>query len=816
MLKNYFIVAFRNFRHNKVFSVINILGLAIGISAALVIYLIVSYDFSFDTFHKDGDRIYRVVTDMKFSGEPFKNSGVPQPLPGGVRKELTGIEESAAFSLATGIKVSVLVNDNSKPNLFRNQSHVVFADEHYFKLFPFYKWLAGSPQFALNEPFQVVLTESRAKTYFPGVDLKNVIGREIIYDDSIKTSVAGVVLDPDQTTDFTFKEFISLDTKVRENMWSTEWGAVSSGDQFFVKLAPASISRQINTQLASLEKKYNTDDQRNSTNSIVYRLQPLSDIHFNNGYDNFDQRMAHKPTLYGLLLVALFLLLLGCINFVNLTTAQASQRAKEIGIRKTMGGSKTQLVFQFLIETFLLTISAALLSALFTPWLLHIFADFIPPELHFDILQQPHILGFLLGLIVLVSLLSGFYPAWILSRFKPVLVLKNQAFAKKGGTRKAWVRKTLTVSQFVIAQFFVMATLVVSKQIHYALNKDLGFKRNAIVNFNTPFHFRKPDPNRNVLVNRIKSIPEIALISESNPPASMTTMSQTIKYQSGKKEIETDVQIKMGDTNYLRLYGMKLLAGKNLNQSDSIGQYLINETYAKILGFKNPNDAVGTMLGEKSNIPVIGVVSDFHQKSIHETIKPLAIVNAGPQGSTTNIGILLRPGDVNGKSWKNGLEKIEKIYKELYPEEDFKYEFFDESIAAFYKSDQNISRLLKWATGLAIFISCLGLLGLVMYTTILRIKEISVRKVLGASVSQLVTILSADFIRLVFIAFIVATPLAWWVMNKWLEDFAYRTALSWWLFPVSGLIIILIALITLSIQTIRTAVANPINALRSE
>ncbi len=350
---------------------------------------------------------------------------------------MTGIEESAAFSLATGIKVSILENGNSKPVLFRKQSNVVFADEHYFKLFPFYKWLAGSPQFALNEPFRVVLTESRAKTYFPGVDLKNVIGREIIYDDSIKTSISGVILDPQQITDFTFREFISLDTKVRENMWSTEWGSVSSGDQFFVKLAPASLFEQVNSQLASLEKKYNTDDRRNSTNSIVYRLQPLNDIHFNNDYDNFDQRMAHKPTLYGLLLVALFLLLLGCINFVNLTTAQASQRAKEIGIRKTMGSSKAQLVFQFLIETFLLTISAALLSALLTPWLLHIFADFIPPELHFDVLQQPHILWFLIVLIVVVSLLSGFYPAWILSRFKPVLVLKNQAFAKKGWNQES-------------------------------------------------------------------------------------------------------------------------------------------------------------------------------------------------------------------------------------------------------------------------------------------------------------------------------------------------------------------------------------------
>lgn len=820
MYKNYFIVAFRNFWRNKIFTAINVLGLAIGISAALVIYLIVYFDFSFDQFHKDGNRIYRVVSDMNFSGEPYHNSGVPFPLAAATRNEVTGIEDITAFYLYYQPKVSIENAANTKPLVFKNQLATIFADDHYFTFFS-YQWLAGSPKTALREPFKVVLSETVAKTYFPNLNNLQIIGKQVVYNDSIKTTVSGIVKDLDETTDFTFKQFISLATVpasgLKNNMGAEQWSNTNSASQCFLKLARGAQTAQIEKGLEALKKKYRKDDK--NTGTTQYHLQPLSDLHFNADYDTFTQRQAHKPTLYGLSAVALFLLLLGCINFINLTTAQASQRAKEIGIRKTLGSSKKQLIIQFLSETFLLTLIAAVLSALLTPFILKVFADFIPPELHFNLFHQPDLILFLVLLVATVSLLSGFYPALILSGYQPAMVLKNQAFTHSGKTRKAWLRKTLTISQFVIAQVFIMATLIVSKQIHYSLNKDLGFKKDAVMYFNVPFNFSnfsKPDKKRFVLSDKLKTLPGIKGISMGGPPpASDNSMAGTIVYKDGKKEISTNVYFKYADPNYISLYKMKLLAGKNLQASDTTKEFIINETYAHILGFQNPQNAIGkTLFWEPKNVPVVGVVKDFNQTSLHEPIKPIALT-AGANNYYT-FHIALQPQNAEGTAWKTVINKIRKEYKEFYPEEEFDYKFVDESIAAFYKSEQNISQLLKWATGLCILISCLGLLGLVMYTTTLRTKEVGIRKVFGASVLQIITLISKDFIKLVLIAFLIATPLAWWAMDKWLQNFAYRTSISWWIFLASGISVIIVSLITLSVQTIKAAIANPVKSLRTE
>lgn len=818
MFRNFFTTAYRNFRRNKVFTLINVVGLSIGISASLVIYLIVHYDFSFDKFHKNGDRIYRVVTDMKFAGDPFKNSGVPFPMPEAVRHDLSGIESSTMFYEFDQPKVSTAALGDKQPLVFKKASDVAFADDHYFSFFPFYKWLAGNPTNALKDIYKVVLTESRAKQYFPGLDLAQIVGRQVTYNDSVVTTVSGIVKDPTETTDLRFKEFISYPTVSNtglKNMISDDWGNITSSFQFLVELQKGTTPAQVEKKLVDLRKKYTPKEEQTSSNATVHRLQPLSDIHFNNDYDNFDGRIAHKPTLYGLMLVAIFLLLLGCINFINLTTAQATQRAKEIGIRKTVGSSRRQLIIQFLSETFLLTLVSTILSLALTPWLLKIFSDFIPPGLHFNIIQQPGLILFLVALIMVVSFCSGFYPALVLSGFRPVLVLKNQVYSNTGKTRRAWLRKSLTVSQFVIAEVFIMATLIVGKQIHYSLNKDLGFKKDAIVTFWTPWNFYKPDTKRFVLEDKLHSIPGIEMISlGSESPASSSTNTSTMRYKDGKKDIQTDVQTKNGDTNYLKLYHLKLLAGRNVMQSDTPKELVINETYARILGFNDPNKAIGAMIGDEKKLPVVGVMADFHQKSLHTPIKPLAFRSA--LKSSYVFHIALAQSNAGAVEWKNTISKIESAYKEIYPDDDFNYKFFDESIAEFYKSEQNISRLLQWATGLAILISCLGMLGLVMYTTNLRTKEIGVRKVLGASVANIVTILSKDFVRLVIIAFIIASPVAWWSMTKWLQNFAYRTELSWWLFAASGMLIIIIALLTLSFQTIRAARANPVKSLRTE
>lgn len=821
MFKNYFKIALRHFRHNKVFSFINIAGLAIGISASLVIYLIVQHEFNFDKFHKDGDRIYRVVSKIEFPDLTIHNSGVPVPTANATRNELTGIEAVTHFITSGGGRVSIPSPGSKTPAVFRNQTGVIYADNFYFEIFD-YTWLAGSPQTALNDPFQVVLTESRAKTYFASLKAAEIVGREILYDDTIKATIAGVVKDIAAPTDFIFKEFISRSTLESTNLkrhWNwEEWGSINSSSQMFVRLAPGTTPARVEEQLVSLREKYREQNkERSEKDDTRHFLQGIGDIHFNADYDGFGERQAHKPTLFGLLAVASFLLLLGCINFINLTTAQSAQRAKEIGIRKTMGSGKGQLLLQFLSETFVLTFIATILSVVITPWLLNIFSDFIPAGIGFSSLNQQHVWIFLAGLLVIVTVLAGLYPAFVLTRFRPVTTLKNQAHTGTAQTRKAWLRKTLTVTQFVIAQFLVIATLVVSKQVHYSLNKDLGYKRDAIVYFNAERNIfsKEKDSRRFALLQKLKGIPEIEKISLSgSAPASNSTSTTTMKFEKGDRVMETMVEVKYADSAFFNLYKMKLLAGRNLQQSDTTKEYVINATYAKMLGFAKPADAIGHFIKRGPLVPITGVISDFHTKSTHQAIKPLAFSSSTDYSYTFHLA-LQPPGD-NGATWKDAIAKVEKAYKEIYPESDFNYQFFDESIAAFYESEQNISRLLKWSAGLCIFISCLGLLGLVIFITNTRTKEIGVRKVLGASVTQIVSLLSKDFVILVLIAFIITLPFAWWAMTQWLQDFVYRTSLSWWIFGITGAGMLLVAMLILSVRTIRSAVENPVQSLRTE
>jgi putative ABC transport system permease protein len=818
MFKNYLKIAFRNIRKHKIFTLINISGLAIGISAALVIYLIVSYQYSFDKFHKNRERIYRVVSRIDFPDLVIRNSGVPVPTAKAVKEEVTGLELASHFMTISPAKISIPDGKMGPGKTFKKQNGIIYADRDYFKLFT-YDWLAGSPTTALNEPFRIVLTESRAKAYFGDLSYDATIGKNLNYDDSIRLTVSGIVKDLDEITDFTFKEFVSLSTIENSGLrshWNWgEWGSINSASQLFVRLSPGTSPNKVETQIVSLRNKYR--ENKDKKDDTRHSLQPLADIHFNGDYGAYDQAVAHKPTLYGLFAVALFLLMLGCINFINLTTSQAAQRAKEIGIRKTMGGSKAQLIFQFLGETFFLALLATVLSVVLVPSLLKIFSDFIPQGISFRSLNQVHVWIFLLILVILVSLLSGFYPALILTRFQPVNVLKNQAHSGTAQTRSSWLRKTLTVTQFIIAQFLIIATLLVTKQINYSLNKELGYKKEAIVFIGLPWNFfsEKKDDRRFALLEKIKAIPEIENVSLSGaPPASGNTSSTTMKFARGEKLIETMVEIKYADTSYFDLYRMKLIAGNNLKQSDTTKEFVINETYARFLGFTNPRDAIGQFIDRDFKVPIVGVVEDFHTKSTHEPIKPLAYSSAAENSYT--IHLALKPRGMDGELWKRAISKVEKSYKDLYAEDDFSYTFYDESIAAFYKTEQNINRLLKWSSGLCIFISCLGLLGLVMYTTSLRIKEIGVRKVLGASAIQIVSMLSSDFMKLVILAFLIATPLAWWALNDWLGNFEYRTELSWWIFAIAGLGMLIIALLTLSIQTIRSAIANPVEALRSE
>ncbi|MDN3583338.1 ABC transporter permease [Mucilaginibacter flavus] len=820
MIKNYFKIAFRNFGRHKLFTMINIVGLSIGISAALVIYVIVNYDFSFDKNHRDSEKIYRVVTEYSFSGNVGYNGGVTGPLAAAVKAEVTGVKDVVPFFTTGGMNVFI-ANKTDVPTRFKDQDNLVLADARYFNLFD-YNWLAGSAKTALNEPYQVVLTSDQAKIYFPRLSYNQMLGKTVTYD-SIKTTVTGIVQTPVENTDFAFHDFISYSTALnnpalKDNLQLTQWGSTTSSSVLFVKMADNALPSNVEKQLNALLKKHNPPKKEDAGNTQQFHLQPLNDLHFNKDYNNFDGgHTASKTTLYGLLVIAAFLLILGCINFVNLTTAQASQRAKEIGIRKTMGSTRAQLMSQFLSETFLVTLFAVIIAILVAPFILKLFADFTPKGISIDYLHHANILVFMIGLVFVVSILSGFYPALVLSGYKPVDVFKNQAHSGTSKTRNAILRKSLTVTQFVIAQFFIMATILVSKQIYYALHKDLGFKKDAIVNITIPYKNMNPG-TKQVFKNKLAAMPQVELMSIGGaPPSSGSTNSTEMTYKDGKKEIKTDVQQKYGDENYINVYKIKLLAGRNIRQGDSSKAFIINNTYAKILGFKTPQDAIGKMLNYNDhNNEIVGVVADFYQKSLHSAIQPLVILLPTNKWATRTFHIALKPQTAGGDDWKKAISSMGKSWKELYPDDDFDYSFYDKNIEKFYETEQHTSTLLTWATGLSIFISCLGLLGLAMYTTTLRTKEIGVRKVLGASVAQIVTMLSSELIVLIVLAFVIVTPIAWYAMNKWMENFADRTTISWWIFVLSGAGMLVAALFTLSFQTVKAAVANPVKSLRSE
>jgi len=820
MIKNYFKTAFRGFWRQKLFTLINVVGLSIGISAALVIYLIVHFDLTFDKFEKDGNRIYRVVTNFTYPEGTVPNPGLSTPLQLAAKSQVSGIEASAPlFRL---ILPDVYIPQNkARPVKFKQQKYVALTDSDYFNLVH-YKWLAGSAKAALTGPYQVVLTSEQAKLYFPGMPFEQLIGKTVIYD-TVKTTVTGIVQTIQENTDFAFRDFISFSTALadkglKSGLRLTNWGGTSVRGQFFVKLLPttsaAGVAQQLNTILAK-----NNPPKKDKAQTIS--LQPLSDIHFSiggyGGITSFDD-VANKTTLYSLLAIAMFLLLLGCINFINLTTAQATQRAKEIGIRKTMGSSRTQLIVQFLSETFFITLIAVIISALIAPFILQLFSGFIHTGIRLDVIHQPGILAFLLVLAIVVSFLSGFYPAVILSGYQPVAVLKNQA-QNSSKTRNAWMRKSLTVSQFVIAQFFIMATVLVGKQIYYSTHKELGFKKDGVIVINSPWKNRTQGKNL-VFFNKLRAMPQVEMASMGNDaPSSENTSSTEGTYIDGKKEIRIgDLAEKFGDENYINLYHIKLLAGRNLQPADSNKAFLVNLTLINRLGFKNPQDAIGkiiTNFNGDTRMEIIGVVSDFHQESLHAPISPLAILRANNEfGGTFHIA--LNPQTAGGSEWQKALINMKASWSQLYPNDDFEYEFVDKSIAKFYEKEQHTATLLSWATGLSILISCLGLLGLAIYTTTQRTKEIGVRKVLGASVAQIVTLLSTELIWLILLAFVLVTPIAWWAMNKWMQSFADRTTISWWIFILSGGGMLLAAVFTSSFQTVRAATANPVKSLRSE
>jgi len=820
MIKNYFLTAWRSILRNKAFTLINILGLSVGISAALVIYLIVTFQYSFDKFEPGHDRIYRVVSDMSFSGTPIKSSGVQTTLADVVRREVSGVSSVCQF-ITKRDRVGIAVpNARHKPALrLQRQDGIIFADASYLKLMSFL-WLAGSADQALTSPNRVVITENRARLYFPGLNPPDILGRRIIYQDSILTTVTGIVKDLPANTEFAFHDLISISTVVttglkEEYNWGN-WHSTSESSQLLLVLNPFTDVANIETQLKAIAKKYISQPKEiNETFTTTFRLQPLYDIHFNSDYGNLNGQQASKTVLSGLIFVATILLVLACINFINLSTAQASKRAREIGIRKTIGVTRRQLLGQLLGEPFLLTVFSTILSLALTPLLLQVFKDFIPQGLDTKALLEPRLSLFALTLVITIALLAGFYPSIVLSSYSPVLALKNQAKSTSTDTRAGWTRKALNIAQFTTAQVFILFTLIVVKQIRYSMNQNPGFRKSAIISVRTPYMDKRVN-SRLVLKNTLRGLPGIEMVSLSwEPPASDNINTNGVNYRDATHSFQSSVQMKYGDTNYLKLFQIPIVAGRTVRVSDTMNEVVVNETFAHLLGFKYSKDAVNkSLLFGRTKMPITGVMGDIHQESLHEKIKPLMFGSDKQMSFIVNIA--LKPQNEEGQQWKTTIKEIGLRFNKVYPDQEFDYEFLDQSIKKFYEADTKISALLTWATGIAIFISCLGLLGLVMFTTTSQTKEVGIRKILGASVTQIMTLLTRDFLTPVFLAFLIALPIALWVSSKWLQNFAYRTTIDWWVFALSFGGMVCVALITLSFQTIQAATANPVDSLRIE
>lgn len=816
MLRNYFKIAWRHIVRHKVTSAINVLGLSLGVCVCLIIYLIAAHEMSFDKFHSGGDRIYRVTgTFTHLNGDKSMCGCVPNPTAVTLRKQVRGVEAVAGFFIYDA-HVTV-PNGNKTPKHFEQpksemDNSIIIAEPQYFSIFR-YQWLAGNAATALNEPFKVVLSEKEARRYFDDTPLERIVGSQVVYNDSLALTVSGIVKDWTANSDLDFKDFISYATIgssfLRSMNQHEKWSNWDINNQVFVKLAKNVRPDQLNAVLSAFSKAYLKPDIAKP----VAGLQPLSDIHFNHVISDVYSRKASLPTLYGLMAIAGFILLLAAINFINLSTAQSVRRAKEIGIRKVLGSTRKRLVFQVLVETLLLTLFAIGIALLAINPLLKLFQAFIPVGMHFTF-TAPATLIFLGSIALVTTVLSGFYPARILSSYLPAVSLKGQGASIP--SQRSWLRRSLVVFQFTISIVFIIGTLIIGKQIHYMLNKDMGFRKDAIVNIQTDW--REPLSKKDFLAQKIKELPAVRMISISgNTPAAKMQNGTFLKYQ--KYEVES--QLITADEQYLPMYDIRLVAGNNFRHSDTVNQLLVNETAARSLGFKTPEEALGRLafigMSDRPNsnqvFPIVGVVADFHSQSLHEAIQPLFLVPSSSWSKMINLRVDFGK---DPQGFRTTMAAIEKIWKQVYPDRPFEYSFFDETIARFYEKDQMTGQIVNAAMAVAIFISCMGLFGLIAFSTEQRMKEIGIRKVLGATVSGITVMLCKDLVLLVFIATIVATPIAWFFMHRWLNDFPYRIHISWWIFLLAGLGATVIALVTISFKAVRAAVANPVKSLRSE
>ena len=793
MIQNYLKIALRNLTRNKSYLGINVIGLALSLSCGLIIFSLVKYHLSFDNFHKDSDRIYRIVTE-KHRDEISYDNGVPNPLGQSFRNDYTYGEKIARIFYQKDQLITIQNQKETKK--FQENKGIAFIENDFFDIFNF-PLIEGNRNTILTNPNDAVITQKLANKYF---GKENPIGKTIKIDNRLDLKITGILENLPQNTDLQTEIYTSFQTikffnqKVFGKIDS--WDGITSNMQCYTKLHPNVSIKKVESSLFKYVKIF----RKGNNNVHHYKLQALSDIHFNPNYSG----VIEKNTLWVLSLIGIFLIITACLNYVNLATAQAINRSKEIGVRKVLGSLKTQISAQFFIETgvitFISTVFAILLAEITLPFINQYFSLSINTDLFHD-LQLWLILPVLM---IVIALLSGFYPAIILSSFQPITALKGKISQRNLGGFN--IRRSLIVTQFVISQVLIICMIIIINQMRFAKKTDLGFRKDSIVMIPTGSNDEKVER----LKTEMQQIAGVGLISVcyAAPSASYTNGTSVI-LESNIEAENFRLVGKPGDIDYLKTFDLKLVAGRNFFKSDSVNEYVVNETFAKKLNMK-PAELIGKLITVYDlKAPIVGVVKDFHDKSFYEDIHPIFISNQKKEFQAYAVKI-------NLDNTKTTLEALDKIWSKTYPEQIFSYQFLDEQIAQFYTTESTLLSLIEAFSLLAIFINCLGLYGLMKFMAVQKTKEIGIRKVLGSSVAQIVWIFGKEFSILIIISFLIASPIAWYSMNNWLQDFKYRIDISPSIFIVAILFTTFFAIITVSYQAIRAALANPVKSLRTE
>jgi putative ABC transport system permease protein len=825
MIKNYLTIAWRNLTRNKASSLINITGLAIGMACVTLILFYVQDELKYDRFFTKANQVYQVNLSVTENGIDAVTGNTAPAVGPALVNEFPEIETYVRINRPGDRMVRYEENDHA-PKYFTEMA-VLAVDSNFFQVFD-YPMSEGDPATCLMEPGSVVITEKTAKKYFGS---SPAIGKTLLFDTK-KTPllVRGVLNDlPSQSSlQFDMLVPISSNPEVRRRSWNWFWLQVST----YVKLADHTANDK--KGLAALEAKFEEMVKKNAGtggrggaslaqfiqkgNKVNYHLQPLTSVHLYSSVMDTESRittLGNIKYVYIFSAVALIIIILACVNFMNLSTAQSARRAKEIGIRKVMGSMKKQLVRQFLAEALLYSFIAAIISWILVLLLLKPFGAVAGKTFAISSFFTGYAWLITLVLPIVTGLLAGSYPAFYISSFKPITALRGlKLFRFSLGN--LFVRNGLVVFQFTISTALIISTIVVYKQLQYTRQKDLGFDKENIVAIANSDRIGASEESFRQELTRLPGI--VGATSASCIPTRENFGDSYVPEQGGADEQvvnEIGLSSYVGDYDYISTMKMEVINGRGFSKefSDS-ASVILNETAVKQIGWKNPVGKILEYPGNQQSFKVIGVVRDFNIGSLENAIPAFALFHSSSK--TYNLGhsyILARmkPGDIAAT-----LSRIEKKWKTFAPNTPFDYSFLDSELDALYRSEQRMGTVFLLFTVLSIFIACLGLFGLAAYTAEKRTKEIGIRKVLGASVHGLVGLLSKDFLRLVLLSAVIAFPIAWWFMHKWLQDFAYRTSIEWWVFMVAGMVAILIAVVTVSFQAIRAAIANPVKSLRTE